>query len=114
MLVLVVVFAIVLFVRTKPSRPLALSGKKFGFRWSAELDYSKKREEVEIELQWLCPKHGVFLGIKSAEIPETAYHNLWCDRCGRNYEMKSYGDTIYVEQAKDIVRRQILSRLRLQ
>ena len=76
------------------------------------MDYSGKREEVVIELQWLCPKHAVFLGAKSAEVPETAYHNLWCDKCRQIYEMKSQGDTVYIEEAARIVRRQILGRLR--
>lgn len=113
LLLLVAAVAIALIVKTKPYRPRALSGKGFGFRWSAELDYSKKREEVEIELQWLCPKHAVFLGAKSAEVPETTYHNLWCAKCDRTYEMTSQGDTVYLEEARDIVRRQILGRLRL-
>ena len=113
LLLLVAAVAIALVVKTKPYRPRVLSGKAFGFRWSAELDYSKKREEVEVELQWLCPKHAVFLGVKSAEVPEAAYHNLWCAKCDRTYEMKSQGDTVYVEEAKQIVRRKILRRLRL-
>src|SRR5213080_2033722 len=62
LLLLVAAVAIALFVKTKPYRPRSLSGKAFGFMWSAELDYSKKGEEVEVELQWLCPKHTVFLG----------------------------------------------------
>jgi hypothetical protein len=111
-LLLVAAIAIAIFLKTKSYRPRALSGKAFGFRWSAELDYSKKREEVKIEVQWLCPKHAVFLGIKSAEIPETTYHNLWCAKCGQIYEMRSQGDTVYVEEADRILRRQILSRLR--
>ena len=112
-LLLVAAVAIAIYVKTKPYRPRALSGKMFGFWWSAELDYSKKREEVEIEVQWFCQKHAVFLGIKSAQIPETTYHNLWCGKCSQIYEMKSQGDTVYVEEAKRIVRRQILGRLKL-
>ena len=113
LLLLVAAVAVALFVKTKSYRPRSLLGKAFGFRWSAELDYSKKSEEVEVELQWLCPKHAVFLGVKSAKVPEAAYHNLWCAKCDRTYEMKSQGDTVYVEEAKQIVRRKILRRLRL-
>lgn len=113
LLLLVAAVAIALVVNAKPYRPRTLSGKAFGFRWSAELDYSKKREEVEIELQRLCPIHAVFLGAKSAEVPETTYHNLWCAKCDRTYEMKSQGDKVYLEEARPIVRRQILSQLRL-
>jgi len=109
---LIAAVAVTLYVKAKPYKPRSLSGKAFGFKWSAELDYSKKREEIEIELQWLCPKHGVFLGIKSAEIPETAYYNLWCAKCGHIHEMKSGGAPVYVQEAERIVRRQILSRLR--
>lgn len=112
-LLLVAAFAIVLYIRTKSYKPRSLTGKAFGFRWSAELDYSGKREEVAIELQWLCPKHSVFLGIKSAEVPETTYYNLWCAKCGNVYHMKSQGDPVYVQEAEIIVRRQILNRLRL-
>ena len=112
-LVLVAAVAVALYLKTKPYRPHSLWGKAFGFKWSAALDYSKqRRQEIEIELQWLCPKHAIFLGIKSAEVPETAYSNLWCAKCGQIYEMKSGGATIYVQDAERIVRRQILSRLR--
>jgi hypothetical protein len=109
---LVAAVAIALYLKAKPYRPRSLWGKAFGFKWSAELDYTKKREEIEIELQWLCPKHKVFFGIKSAEAPETAYYNLWCAKCGRVYEMTSGGAPVYVQEAESIVRRQILSRLR--
>ena len=106
--------AIVFYVRTKSYKPRSLTGKAFGFKWSAELDYSSKRgEEVAIELQWLCPKHAVFLGIKSAEVPETTYYNLWCAKCGHIYHMKSQGDPVYVQEAEIIVRRHILQRLRM-
>jgi len=112
-LLLVAAVAIVFYVKTKSYRPRSLSGKAFAFKWSAEIDYSGKREEVAIELQWLCPRHAVFLGIKSAEIPETLYYNLWCAKCGQMYQMKSHGDPVYVQEAEIIVRRQILGRLRL-
>ena len=112
-LVLVAAVAGALYVKTKSYKPRSLSGKAFGFKWSAELDYSKKREETKIELQWLCPKHGVFLGVKSAEIPETAYRNLWCRKCDQIYEMKSAGAPVYVQEAERIIRRKILSKLRL-
>lgn len=111
-LVLVAAVAMALYVRAKPYRPRSLLGRAFGFKWSAELDYTNKREEIEIELQWLCPKHKVFLGVKSAEVPETAYNSLWCAKCGRVYEMTSGGAPVYVQEAERIVRRQILSRLR--
>lgn len=113
-LLLVVAVAITLYLKTRPYRPHSLWGKAFGFKWSAELDYSKERQdEVEIQLQWLCPRHGIFLNVKSAEVPDAAYSNLWCPKCNRIYEMKSQGDTVYVEEADRIVRREILSRLRL-
>jgi hypothetical protein len=113
LLFLVAAVAIVFYVRTKSYKPRSLTGKAFGFKWSAELDYSSKREEVAIELQWLCPKHAVFLGIKPAGVPETAYDNLWCAKCGHIHHMKSQGDLVYVQEAEIIVRRQILRRLRL-
>lgn len=110
----VAALSVALYLRTKPYRPRALFGKTFGFRWSAQLDYRGKRDEVDIEIQWVCPKHGVFFGIKSAEIPETTYHNLWCAKCAQIYEMKANGDTIYVEEADRMLERQILGRLRLE
>ncbi len=106
--------SVALYLRTRPYRPRALFGKAFGYKWSAQLDYRGKRDEVDIEIQWICPKHGVFFGIKSAEVPETAYHNLWCAKCAAIYEMKANGDTIYVEEADLILERHILSRLRLE
>lgn len=109
-----VIIAVVALLKARPYRPRALSGRKFGFQWSAELDYSNKRSEVEIELQWLCPKHGVHLGIKSAEVPETTYHTLWCRKCDKFYEMKSKGDPVHVEEAERLVRREILARLRFE
>lgn len=109
---LVTSVAIALYVKTKPYRPRSLSGKAFGFRWSAELDYTKKQEEIGIEFQWLCPKHKVFLGIKPAGVSETAYYNLWCAKCGHVHEMKSGGASVYVQEAEIIVRRQILGRIK--
>lgn len=111
---LAVIVAVAALLKARPYRPRALSGKKFGFRWSAELDYSEKRSEVEIELQWLCPKHGVHLGVKSAEVPETTYHTLWCRKCDKFYEMRSEGDPVHVEEAEQLVRREILARLRFE
>ena len=112
--ILITITAVTIYLQARPYRPRALSGKKFGFHWSAELDYTNKRSEVEIELQWLCPKHKVYLGIKSAEIPETAYHTLWCMKCDQFYEMQSNGDTVHVEEAEKLVRREILKRLRFE
>jgi hypothetical protein len=108
-----VALAIVLYQKTKPYHPRALSGKDFGFNWSAELDYNKKREEVEIELQWVCPKHKVFLGVKDAKIPNTAYYRLWCDKCNEFHDMTSGGAPVYVQEAERIIRRKILSKLKL-
>ena len=112
-LLLVSAVAIVLWMKRKPFRPLTMSGKIFAFKWSAEIKYNNKGNDVEISLQWLCPKHSVFLGIKSAEIPETTYYNLWCRKCGHVYQMKSRGDPVYVQEAEEIVRRQILKKLKL-
>ena len=113
LLVCAVALVVALYQKTKPYRPRALSGKDFGFNWSAELDYSKKREEVEIEVQWLCPKHKVFLGAKDAGIPNTAHYRLWCAKCNGFHDMVSGGVSVYVQEAKKIVRRKILSKLRL-
>lgn len=112
LLVCAVALALALYQKSKPYRLRALSGKDFGFGWSAELDYSGKREEVEIELQWLCPKHKVFLGIKSAEIPNTEYYRLWCAKCDQFHDMISGGAPVYVQEAERIVRRKILSKVR--
>jgi hypothetical protein len=107
-----VALIVALYAKSKPYRPRALSGKDFGFRWSAEIDYSNKRKDVEIALQWLCPKHNVFLGIKSAEIPETAYYRLWCRKCDGFHDMISGGAPVYVQEAEEIVKRKVLAKLR--
>ena len=114
LLLSVVALSVALYLRARPYRPRALFGKAFGFKWSAQLDYRGKRDEVDIEIQWVCPKHGVFFGIKSAEITETTYHNLWCAKCATTYEMKANGETVYVEEAVRILERRILGRLRLE
>lgn len=114
LLLLTAAIALSIFLKAKPYRPRAMSGKKFGFSWSAELDYSKKKNGVEIELQWLCPKHKIQLGIKSAQVPETLYHHLWCRQCDKTYEMRSQGDVVYVEQARNLVEREILGKLRFE
>lgn len=111
---LAAIVAVTALLKVRSNRPRVLSGRKFGFRWSAELDYSNKRSGVEIDLQWLCPKHGVHLGVKSAEIPETTYHTLWCHKCDKYYEMKSKGDSVHVEEAERLVRREILAGLRFE
>ncbi len=113
LLLLVAAVAVVLYFRAKPYKPRSLTGKAFGFKWSAELDYTSKREEVGIELQWFCPKHAVFLGIKPAEVRDAAYYSLWCAKCDHLHEMKSAGAPVYVQEAEIIVRRKILKQLRL-
>jgi len=113
LLVLTSIIAIVLFLKTKSFMPRTLSGKDFGFEWSAELDYRGQREEVDIDLRWLCPTHSIFFHIKSAEVPNTAYNNLFCPKCDRIYEMESGGDIVYVQDAENIVRRKILGQLRI-
>ena len=114
LLLLACAFALVitLYAKTKPYRPLALSGKDFGFKWLVELDYSNKRKEVEVELRWLCPKHNIFLGIKPAEIPETAYYRLWCCKCNDFHDMISGSAPVYVQEAEEIVRLKILAKVR--
>ena len=112
LLLLTAFVAVTFYMKTRVYMPRVLSGKKFGYEWSAELDYQKQNEEVDIEIQWLCPKHSVFLHVKSAEIPETTYYKLFCPKCNHEYEMKSGGDEIYVQEAVNIVRREILAKLR--
>ena len=114
LLLIMAALSVAQHLRTRPYRPRALFGRAFGFRWSAQLDYRGIRDEVDIEIQWICPKHDVFFGIKSAGVPETTYHNLWCSKCAQIYEMKATGDTIYVEEANRMLERQILGRLRME
>jgi hypothetical protein len=111
LLICTIALAVVLYVKSRPFRPRALAGKDFGFKWSAEIDYTSKRKGDEIELQWLCPKHNVFLGIKSAEIPETTYYRFWCQKCDAFHDMISGGAPVYVQEAEKIVKRKILARL---
>jgi hypothetical protein len=106
-----IALSVVLYIKSNPHRPRALTGKDFGFKWSAEIDYDSKRKDDEIELQWLCPKHNVFLGIKSAEIPETTYYRFWCQKCDAFHDMLSGGAPVYVQEAEKIVRRKILAKL---
>ena len=112
-LLLITAVAIALYLKAKPYRPRAIFGKAFGFKWAAQLNYRSKHEEVDIEVQWICPKHEVFFGTKSAEVPDTTYHKLWCAKCGRTYEMKAHGDVVYVEEANRILQRQLLGQLSL-
>ena len=111
-LAFVAIVCVVLYIKSKPYKPRALTGKAFGYRWSAELDYNRRPGETYIEMQWLCPKHKVWLGIKSADVRGTAYHRLWCMKCDKFYDMAVGGDRIYVEEAKCVVERSILGRLR--
>jgi hypothetical protein len=113
-LALVVVACAVLYMKGKPYKPRALSGKAFGYRWSAELEYDRRPGDVDIEVQWICPVHKVWLGAKSANIPETTYSRLWCRKCDRFHDMIVGGAPMYAEEAKRIVRRSILGRLRLE
>jgi len=113
-LVLAGLVAVGLFLHSKPKRPLVLYGKEFGLKWVAELDYSRKRNtEVEVEVHWFCPKHRVLLGAKSAEIPDTAYYTLFCAKCDRLYPLEIAGAPVHLEEAKEVVRLGILSKIRL-
>lgn len=113
LLLLTAAIAIALYRKSAEFKPLALRGREFGYDWSAKIDYSGKRDDIEIELQWLCPQHKVFLGAKSAEIPETAYYVLWCSKCDRIHSMSSGGSPVYLQEAQNIVERKILEGLRV-
>lgn len=114
LLLLAAAIAIAFYRKTLEFKPLALRGHDFGYDWSAKIAYSGKRDDIEIELQWLCPKHKVFLGAKSAEISETAYYVLWCGKCDQIHSMISGGSPVYLQEAKNIVERKILEKLRVQ
>jgi hypothetical protein len=113
LLSLVLAACVVLYMKSTVYKPRALFGKTFGYRWSAELDYNKKPGEIDIEVQWLCPVHKVWLGAKSANVPETTYSRLWCRKCDGFHDMIISGAPAYAEEASRIVQRSILSRLRL-
>jgi hypothetical protein len=112
-LALVAATCVILYMKSKPYRPRALAGTKFGYRWSAELEYDRRSGEVDIEVQWICPRHKVWLGAKSAEIPETTYSRLWCMKCNGFHDMMVGGAPMYAEEASRIIQRDILSRLRV-
>lgn len=92
---LVLALCVVLYMKSKPYKPRALSGKAFGYRWSAELEYDRRPGEVVIEVQWLCPAHKVWLGAKSANVPETTYNRLWCRKCDGFHDMMVGGAPVY-------------------
>ena len=116
LLLLILIFLIVavvrLYLKAKVYRTLALEGKKFGFKWSARLTYEDRKRDVKIEIQWLCPKHKLFLHTKPAEIPEKAYSKFWCTKCKTIQEMKSDKALVYVEEVNRVVEREIRRRLR--
>lgn len=112
LLFLTVIIGVVYFLKSRSFTPRTLSGKEFGFEWSAKLGYRGEQGEVDVELQWLCPKHAVFLHTKSANVPETIYDNLFCPKCDHVYEMKSNGDSVYIQEAASIVRRKILGQIK--
>jgi uncharacterized protein YbaR (Trm112 family) len=114
LLILLCFITILLYQKTREYKPLALKRKGFGYNWSAKISYGGRRDPVDIELQWICPQHKTFLGCMSAEVPETAYHVLWCRKCDRVHPMETGGGPVYLEEAESIVKRNILKKIRIE
>ena len=103
----------VLYIRTKDYRPRTMKGRFSGINWIAEIDYRAHIQDIGIDIHWLCPKHRTFLGAKDAEVPNCCYRNLFCRKCDELYELKSAGDTIYLEEAQSLIRQEILGKIRI-
>lgn len=113
-LLLVAAIAVAFYRKSVEFKPLVLRGRDFGYDWSAKIDYEGKHNDIEIELQWLCPQHKIFLGAISAEVPETTYYVLWCRKCDQIHSMESGGSPVYLQEAQNIVERKIFEKLRVQ
>lgn len=105
-------WAVSLWLKRKPYRPPLVTGRKFGYAWSAAITY-QGQDGFTVWVSWTCPKHKVDLGSVSANVPETTYSQLWCHQCGKVHPLHAAGDRIYVEQAEEVVRKEIMSKIRL-
>jgi len=113
LLVILSVLLVIIALKSKTHKPRSMKGSYSGFKWVAKLDYTDKRRDVSIEMHWLCPSHKTFLGWKDAEVPECVYHNLYCRKCDKVFELKSNNDVVYVEEAERLINQDILSKIRI-
>jgi len=114
LLIIISFLSIVLFLKSKNYKPLTMKGSYSGFKWVAEIKYDDKKNGVSIEIHWICPKHGIFLGWKDAEVPECNYYNLFCRKCNQIYKLKSNGDVVYVHEVERTIHQDILSKLKIE
>lgn len=113
--ILLLCFLLIFFLyeRTKEFRPFRKKGKYQGFKWIADIKDYDSRKGWDVWINFICPVHKVHLGAKDANIPECSYHVLWCSHCNKTYPIKSAGDTIHLEEAEEIIKGEVISKLRI-
>ena len=110
LLIVSLVLLLVLFSKLKLRQPRMLKGKSYGLRWECEISYNKKLNDIEVTtwFYFLCPKHETHLGRKDANVPNCAYHELYCRKCDKVYTLTNKGTPVYLEDAESLLRNQIL------
>lgn len=84
-----------------------------GFDWVADIKEYDPVRGWDIWVNFICPVHGIYLGSKDANVPECAYHVLWCRHCDKEYTFKVAGDVVHLEEIKKVIEDEIISKLRI-
>ena len=115
LLVISLILATVLAAKLNRQLPRILKGKDYGLNWQCQIAY--KRSEIDIKIDtffnFLCPIHDTFLGLKDANVPECAYHELYCRTCNKTYPIKNKNSVLYVEDAERLLHNQIVRKIRI-
>ena len=92
-------------------RPRTMNGQFGGLNWVANIKYDKSRRAIDAEINWLCPKHKIFLQRKDCEMSNTSYSNLFCTKCNKTYDLKLTNDMVSPQEAQIAIKQDILSEV---
>jgi hypothetical protein len=90
-----------------------MEGKYKGFKWIADIKEYDPHRGWDIWINFICPVHDVYLGIKDAEVPESAYSVLWCSHCDKKYPIKVGEDIIHLGEAKNMIKTEVIGKLKV-
>lgn len=98
---------------SKQFKPFKKSGKYAGLKWIADIKEYDPLRGWDIWVNFICPKHGVYMGRKDAQVPNCCYGVLWCSHCNKEYPFKVGDAVIHLEEVENIIKDKVISGLRV-
>lgn len=105
---MVSVFIVYLWLKSRPHEPNSEKGIFHKIPWIAEITYNGN--EIRTRIDFICPVHSTPLGHQ--QMTPTQHQGLFCYKCQAFQNPIHNKHVIYQEEAWQLVRNQILSRIR--